>query len=163
MKHLVCTQPLKIILKSYSGNIMPSRANGAMTVAQMENVTELVDSGAKPSAILSTLTKKEIRRCKGLGIKAKKRPEGGLQGGCYRLPYGRLLHSLVVCLVGSGTYSHPAEDSCPHHEEQRVGQVEVGVPRRPPQLCAAAAAAVPYHEPSARVQPHRGGHCRGIP
>ena len=57
-----------------------TRLNGSLTTVERVKVCELVDGGAKPAAILSSLTAAELRRCKESNIPAVKRPTGGLAG-----------------------------------------------------------------------------------
>ena len=57
-----------------------TRLNGSLTTHEREKVRELVDGGAKPAAILSSLTAAELKRCEGAKIPLVKRPTGGLAG-----------------------------------------------------------------------------------
>ena len=57
-----------------------TRLNGSLTTDAREKLRELVDGGAKPAAILSSLTAAELRRCEEAKIPVVKRPTGGLAG-----------------------------------------------------------------------------------
>ena len=61
------------------------RKNARLTNDQQEAVMQLIDSGAKPSAILSVLTSKELERCAQAKQTPLKRASGGLAGVCAAL------------------------------------------------------------------------------
>ena len=56
------------------------RLNSSLTIGEQDKVRELVDGGAKPAAILSSLTSAELKRCREANIPLVKRPTGGLAG-----------------------------------------------------------------------------------
>ena len=65
----------------HSNEIEPRhRKNGRLTYAQVEAVRTALDTGAKPAGILSSMTSKELDRCKTANVEATKRPRGGLTG-----------------------------------------------------------------------------------
>ena len=59
-----------------------ARKNATFTEDQQEAVVDLVDSGARPAAILSSLTSKELHRCANDNQTPLKRATGGLAGAC---------------------------------------------------------------------------------
>ena len=59
------------------------RSNACATSQQWHDVKLLINAGAKPASIVSTLTSVELKRCKELGEDAPKRPQGGLEGKQY--------------------------------------------------------------------------------
>ena len=59
-----------------------ARKNSTFTREQQEAVVDLIDSGARPAAILSSLTAKELQRCSNANKTPMKRATGGLAGAC---------------------------------------------------------------------------------
>jgi hypothetical protein len=56
------------------------RSNSCMTCAQAEELKQMVNAGAKPAAIQSSLTVRELEKCKKGKGKVAKRANGGLAG-----------------------------------------------------------------------------------
>ena len=59
-----------------------ARKNSPMTKAGMEWLRGMLDCGVRPAAVHSSLTTKELDRCKALKVTAEKRVKGGLKGLC---------------------------------------------------------------------------------
>ena len=60
--------------------MLKQRTNAILSDAQLEEMRLLVNAGAKPSAIQSSFTVKELEKCKKKKVEAPKRPNGGLAG-----------------------------------------------------------------------------------
>ena len=56
------------------------RSNSCMTCAQVEELKHMVNAGAKPAAIQSSFTVRELEKCKKGKVKVAKRANGGLAG-----------------------------------------------------------------------------------
>lgn len=64
----------------HTGEAATLRAGCDISMHHLEEIQKMVETGAKPGRIFSTLTKREETRCRRLRIIPAVRPEGGLEG-----------------------------------------------------------------------------------